>query len=230
MVASVGEYFYSATPDTLYVHLYNQNQAQISVGGSLVQLEQQTNYPWDGDVRIKVNPDHPTQFSLALRIPGWSRDYHLEVNGKPVNSSPSKGYIQISREWTNGDEVTLRLAMPVERIAAHPHVRQDVGCIALQRGPVVYCLEQADNGPDLANVVVPRDARLTAEFDKDLFGGVCVITGEAVRVEPQPWPGGLYQPQAALNYVQSPIAIKAIPYCFWANREPGEMHVWVRES
>src|SRR5207244_4169495 len=136
--------------------------------------EQQTNYPWDGDVHIKVNPNNPAQFNLALRIPGWCRDFKLEVNGKPVSVSPTKGYVLISREWALGDEVTLRLAMPVERVAAHPHVRQDVGCIALQRGPIIYCLEQADNGAQLASVVVPRDAHLTAAFDKDLFGGVRV--------------------------------------------------------
>jgi DUF1680 family protein len=120
--------------------------------------------------------------------------------------------------------------MPVERIAPHPDIRQDAGCIALQRGPVVYCLEEVDNGPALANVVIPRDARLTAEFDPSLFGGVGVIKGEALRVQPATWPGGLYQPESALEYVQSPVQFKAIPYCFWANREPGEMRVWIRES
>jgi DUF1680 family protein len=120
--------------------------------------------------------------------------------------------------------------MPIERIASHPEIRQDAGCIALQRGPVVYCLEEADNGPRLANVALPRGTRLTAEFDRDLFGGISVITGDAIRLEPQNWPGGLYQPQSALSYPQSSFAFKAIPYCFWANRQPGEMRVWIQES
>lgn len=94
----------------------------------------------------------------------------------------------------------------------------------------MYCFEEVDNGPYLANIVVPHDARLIANFDANLFGGVSVITGDAVRIELQNWPGGLYQPQAALKDARSPLIIKAIPYCFWANRQPGEMRVWIREA
>jgi DUF1680 family protein len=142
----------------------------------------------------------------------------------------TNGYVRLRRTWASGDEVTLALAMPVERIAPHPLIRQDAGCIALQRGPVIYCLEEADNGPQLANVALPRTARLTPEFDADLFGGVGVISGDAVRLEPANWPGGLYQPQSTVKYVDAPLTFKAIPYSFWANRQPGEMRVWMRES
>ncbi len=152
------------------------------------------------------------------------------MNGSALSVNPSNGYAVISREWANGDAVDLHLSMPVERIVAHPHVRQDAGCIALQQGPVVYCLEEADNGPHLANLVLPRDSRLRSEFAADLFGGVNVITGDAIRTAGQEWPGGLYQPQSALQLAPAPITFKAIPYCFWANRQPGEMRVWVRES
>lgn len=229
LVASIGHYFYSITTDTIYVHLYNQNRAHVNLQGTAVQIEQHTNYPWNGDIRFMVSVDQPTQFKLALRIPDWCHDYHLEVNGIPLSASPTKGYVLISREWAVRDEVVLRLAMPVERMAAHPHVRQDAGCIALQRGPVVYCLEEDDNGPQLANIALSHSARLTSEFDANLFGGVSVITGNAVRTEPQEWLGGLYQSQSVLKYTHSSIAIKAIPYCFWANRQPGEMRVWVRD-
>ncbi len=140
------------------------------------------------------------------------------------------GYARLKRTWAKGDEVTLALAMPVERIAPHPHIRQDAGHIALQRGPVIYCLEEADNGAQLANVVLPADAPLTAEWDADLFGGISVISGEAVRIEPLNWSGGLYQPQSEIQASRSTFTLKAIPYCFWANREPGEMRVWVREA
>jgi uncharacterized protein len=230
MVASVGSYMYSSSADTIYVHLYNQNHARLNLQGSTVQIAQQTNYPWEGDVLLTVKPDHPGQFKLALRIPNWCRDFGLDINGTPYDAKLTNGYAVISREWVSGDEVALRLTMPVERIAAHPHVRQDAGCIALQRGPVVYCLEEVDNGAQLANIALPRDARLTAGFDTTLFGGIGVITTDAVRIEPQQWPGGLYQPQSALGLVRSPLALKAIPYSFWANRDPGEMRVWIRES
>jgi DUF1680 family protein len=120
--------------------------------------------------------------------------------------------------------------MPVERMTTHPKVRQNAGCVALQRGPLVYCLEEADNGPDLANVVLPADADLAATFDPDLLGGVVAITGEARHLDPAAWQGGLYQPHATQQITDSPFTFKAVPYGFWANREPGEMRVWIRES
>ena len=123
----------------------------------------------------------------------------------------------------------LSLQMPAERIAAHPDIRQDAGNIALQRGPVVYCLEEVDNGAQLANVAIPGSARLTPSTDTQLFGGAGIITGDAVRIEPANWHDGLYQPLSAIEYAHSPFQFKAIPYCFWANREPGEMRVWLRE-
>ncbi len=230
LVASLGRYIYSLAADTLYVHLYNPNRARFSLAGSAVQIEQQTGYPWDGDVHLTVTVDQPTQFTLALRVPGWCRDYHVSVNGARVSEPLTNGYVRLRRTWASGDEVTLSLAMPVERVAPHPLIRQDAGCIALQRGPVIYCLEEVDNGPNLANVALARDACLTPEFDASLFGGVGVITGGAVRLEPANWPGGLYQPQSAVKYANAPLTFKAIPYCFWANREPGEMRVWMRES
>ena len=230
LVASINSYFYSVSPDTLYVHLYNPSRARLSVGGSAVQIDQQTAYPWDGEISFTVSVDQPAQFTLALRIPGWCRDFQVAVNGARVSEPVMNGYARLRRTWKSGDTVTLSLSMPVERIAPHPMIRQDAGCIALQRGPVIYCLEEVDNGPQLANVAIPRDARLTPEFDSALFGGVGAITGDAVRIEPANWPGGLYQPQSAIHYADTPLAFKAIPYCFWANREPGEMRVWMRES
>jgi DUF1680 family protein len=115
-------------------------------------------------------------------------------------------------------------------MVAHPHVRQDAGNVALQCGPLVYCLEEVDNGPHLANLVIPHDARLKLEFDAHLFGGVGCITGDALRIEPKDNSSSLYRPQSTIEYIHTPITFKAIPYCFWANREPGEMRVWIRES
>ncbi|MBX3086432.1 MAG: glycoside hydrolase family 127 protein [Anaerolineae bacterium] len=230
MVASVGNYFYSTTDDTLFVHLYNQNRATFSFGGQSIQLDQTTNYPWDGQIKFTIHTDKPASFTLALRVPNWCSEYHLEVNGQAVESQPTRGYLHLERTWSEADQVTLMLAMPVERVVANPLVRQDAGCIALQRGPVVYCLEEVDNGAQLANIAIPRKNALTAVFEPDLFGGISVIAGQAMRVEPLKWPGGLYQPQSNFQYGQTPFTFKAIPYCFWANREPGEMRVWIREA
>jgi hypothetical protein len=230
LVASVGNYFYSATPDRLYVHLYNPSRAEATVGGSLVHVDQQTGHPWEDTVQLTLSVAEPTRFELALRLPGWCRNYRLDVNGAPVSAEPERGYIILRREWRTGDQVTLALAMPIERMVSSPRVRQDAGCVALQRGPVVYCLEEADNGAGLASLTLPREARLTSRFDNSLFGGVMTIGGDGVRVEPALWSGGLYRPQATADTIRTPVALKAIPYCFWANREPGEMRVWIREA
>jgi DUF1680 family protein len=229
VVASIGGYFYSTTPDRLYVHLYNPNTARFELGGQAVEIEQQTEYPWDGTVQIAVRTENPAQFALALCVPGWCRSYTLVVNDEPQTLSPTNGYLLIERIWHEGDTVTLVLDMPVERMIAHPDIREDAGRIALQRGPVVYCLEEVDNGARLANVAIPGDAALQASFDPDLFGGVSVISGEAVRLEPDAWPGEMYQPRAVVASTPSQFRFKAIPYALWANREPGEMRVWIRE-
>ncbi len=230
IVADIGEYFASFSDDTIYIHLYNQSTARFALPGGGVHIEQQTNYPWAGDIAFKVQTDQPTAFTLALRIPGWCHDYNLTLNGSPVEAEVGNGYARLHQEWNNGDSVVLSLAMPVERIASHPNVRHNAGCIALQYGPIIYCLEEVDNGANLANITIPRDAHLSAEFDETLFGGMCVITGEAIRTEPVEWTNGLYVPQSQLNYDKTPTSFKAIPYAFWANREPGEMRVWIREQ
>lgn len=229
IVADIGEYFTSHSDDTIYIHLYNQSSATIPLASGEVQIEQQTNYPWAGEIAFTVKVDQPAQFTLALRIPDWCRNFTLELNGSAFDAPVIDGYTRINQQWNSGDSVILKLAMPVERIVAHPNVRHNAGCIALQRGPIVYCLEEVDNGANLASITIPRSANLTAEFDETLFGGISVITGEAVRTNPGEWSNGLYAPQSTLAYENTPVSFKAIPYAFWANREPGEMRVWIRE-
>jgi hypothetical protein len=172
----------------------------------------------------------PVEYELALRIPGWCRQFDVRVNGDPISAEPQRGYVRIRRRWTCGDRVRLSLAMPVERMAPHPMIRQDAGCVALQRGPVLYCIEGTDNGEQLANVILPPDSQLSVVYDASLFGGIPVITADALRVGPSNWANGLYQPQAVLDYARTSTALRAIPYSLWANRAPGEMRVWIRES
>jgi DUF1680 family protein len=230
LVASIGGYFYSTTADRLYVHLYNQNMAHFEFGGQAVQLEQQTSYPWDGCIQFTVKTDSPVQFELALRVPGWCRGYTLDVNGQQQTITLQNGYAVLHRQWQNGDSVTLVLDMPIERMAPHPEIRHDAGQIALQRGPLVYCLEEVDNGARLANIAIQGNVPLQVSFDAGLFGGISIISGEAVRIEPSSWPGEMYQPQSVVEYPRSPFQFKAIPYYLWANRDPGEMRVWIREA
>ena len=229
LIASIGGYLYSEGPRDAWVHLYVQGIGEVNVAGCPVRLEQQTDYPWDGAVEIAVHPEEPTTFTLHLRIPGWCRNAELEVNGKTmdVREITEQGYARIAREWRSGDRVRLNLSMPVERVVAHPSVRMANGKVALQRGPVVYCLEEADNkATPLSRIALPRSARLNAAYKKDLLGGVVVITGEAEVIEDSGWEDALYRPD--------PVQIRrceitAVPYCVWDNRDPGQMLVWIRE-
>jgi DUF1680 family protein len=227
LIASIGGYIYSQSEKDAYVHLYVQGSGILQIGSKQVVLRQETDYPWDGTIRISVNPDEPTVFGLNLRIPEWSRNAELTVNGETVDleAITSLGYARIEREWKSGDEVELVLPMPVERIEAHPAVRQNIGYIALQRGPVVYCLEQVDNRIPLHRIVLPRDSELKVHFEKKLLGGIAVIKGEALVVDDSDWDNMLYRAEPSKL---KPFEITAIPYYAWDHREPGEMRVWLR--
>ena len=229
LIASFGQYVYSQGPSEARVNLYVGSKAELQVGGQTVRIEQRTRYPWDPKVRIRVRPEKPAAFTLSLRIPGWCRGAKLKVNGKPVAAAgiTKKGYAKIRRQWAAGDVVELVLPMPVERIEANPKVRQAAGRVALQRGPIVYCLEEIDNGPGLHDLALPREAKLRAAFDPKLLGGVTVITGKAKRREQKSWSGDLYRPAGTKT---ESAAIKAVPYACWNNRRPGEMRVWMNEA
>ncbi|HUS46996.1 MAG TPA: beta-L-arabinofuranosidase domain-containing protein [Phycisphaerae bacterium] len=226
LVASIGRYVYSSAPDAIYVHLYAAGSATAEVAGAAkVTLTQQTDYPWDGEVKISVGLDRPATFALALRVPGWCRKHKLTVNGKAVSAAAVKGYVKLRRRWSDGDKVVLSLAMPVERVSAHPSVTADAGKVAIQRGPVVYCLEQCDNAADVLSVSLPDKAKLAARYDRKLLGGCAVIEGRGLGVCPAGWSGRLYR--AADEVTTKQVKIKAIPYCMWANRKPGAMTVWL---
>jgi len=227
LIASIGGYIYSQTDTGVYVHLYVQGSGKLQIGGREVVLKQQTDYPWDGRVKMVVEPEAPLDFVLNLRLPGWCRAATLAVNGHTVDLERivHRGYARLERNWQKGDTVELSLAMPVERVYASPAVREDGGCVALQRGPVVYCLEQADNDVPLHTILLPEDAGLKAEFDPDLLGGVVAITGQARVIDDSDWDGELYRQYPPRL---KPYTIKAIPYYAWDHRQPGEMRVWIR--
>ncbi|KKN35682.1 hypothetical protein LCGC14_0781260 [marine sediment metagenome] len=226
LIASIAGYVCSSDDKSLWVHLYAGGSAEAQIGGQTVKLTQRTRYPWDGKVSMTLRPETAAEFTLALRIPGWCRKAALKVNGKTVSlqAVTKKGYAHIKRTWTKGDRVALDLPMPVERIEAHPNVRQDTGKVALKRGPIVYCFEQVDNFKNLHDIALPADAKLQTTFDAKLLGGVCVITGKAKMRVVEGWGDELFSADA--TKVKT-VAIKAIPYALWANRKPGEMRVWL---
>lgn len=228
LLASLGQYIYSTGAGEVAVHLYAQGQAQMEVAGQPLTLKQVTRYPWDGQIEITLEPKVPVTFALKLRLPAWCREARLTVNGEPVVVAPllDRSYIVVRRLWQAGDRVRLELAMPVERVYAHPQVGQDVGAVALQRGPLVYCVEQVDQAEPVQRLRLPAGATLTSHFEPDVLGGVVVITGEALAVDEADWDGQLYRAQSPKL---RPATLKAIPYYAWDNREAGAMQVWLPE-
>lgn len=227
LLASLGQYLYGQSADGIALHLYAGSTARFAVMGETVTLHQRTAYPWDGQVEVDLELSRPLPFTLSLRLPGWCREPRVRVNGEAVDLSAARdGYLTLAREWHPGDRVDLHLPLPVERVYAHPDVRQDAGLVALQRGPVVYCVEEADVGAGLHRLTLPREAALTATFEPELLGGACVLRGEGQREDSGDWPGTLYRTHPPQT---SPVALKAVPYALWDEREPGEMRVWLRE-
>jgi hypothetical protein len=163
-------------------------------------------------------------FTLHLRIPGWCRGARLTLNGRPQPLAPVDGYVALQRTWQPGDALVLTLPMPVERVHADPRVTTVAGQVALQRGPLVYCFEEADHGANLAALALPRTAELTARADAAFLGGCVVIESTGTRDQTTPT---LY---STTTPVAAPVALRAIPYGLWANRGEGEMRVWIRES
>ncbi|GIO53788.1 glycoside hydrolase family 127 protein [Paenibacillus cineris] len=228
LLSSLGQYIYSASDEALFVHLYIGSQISHEVAGRSVQLDMESRLPWEGQVRLKVQEaDGAGDFTIALRLPGWSAESAVRVNGQPAQYELRDGYAYIHRDWQAGDVVELELDMQPRRIYAHPNLRASSGKVALQRGPLVYCLEETDNGAPLASLSLPADAELQVVTD-EWRGGVAVIEADGLRNgTPAEAPNDLYstvRPQLEQQ------RLRAVPYTLWGNREPGEMTVWIRES
>jgi DUF1680 family protein len=229
LLASLGSYAYGQGERELAVHLYGDSEARLSVGAGSVTLTQRSAYPWNGEIEITVATEVPLHFALMLRVPTWCRAPTLSVNGEAiaVQAVLEQGYARIEREWHSGDQVLLALPMQPERLFADPRVRVDAGCVALRHGPVVYCLEGADNGEGLHRLTLPPGSRIEARFEPELLGGVTTLRADGLRDMTDDWPDTIYRD---IPPSTRPVAITAIPYYLWDNREPGEMRVWLRTA
>ena len=197
---SIGNYVYGVSADALWVNLYMGNEANIKLGGKEVKVTQETNYPWEGSVKLKLNLKGKVKSQVRLRIPGWCKLSLLSVNGVPVEPPVEKGYAVLEGPWKDGDVIDFEMDMPIEVVEADPRVKEDVGKRAVQRGPLVYCLEEQDNRTDFDAITIRSDASWNATYDKDFLAGVVRIT------------------DGSATY---------IPYYTWDNRMAGKMKVWV---
>jgi len=230
LLASLGHYIYGVKDDTIYTHLYIGSSTELDMGGTRIGITQNTNYPWDGKVVITINLDVSKELGLGVRIPGWCNEAKVSVNGEQVDLAKVTvdGYAIIKRNWQDGDKVELDLPMKPVRMRANPLVKADIGKVAIQNGPIVYCLEEVDNGPNLHTIVLPKEAELEVSYRKDLLGGVNVIRAQGEKAMIGEWGSALYKANTSIEY-QS-IKLTFIPYYAWVNREPGEMLVWIREK
>ena len=232
LLASLGQYIYVGKGRTIYANLYIGGESRWEIDGAEVMLEQQSDYAWNGKSRLTIRTGRPVELTLALRIPDWTDASGVEllVNGAlhPIEGAIADGYARLTRAWESGDQVDIRFPLEIRRMKGHPSVRHTVGKVALQRGPFVYCLEEADNGPELHRLRLPGDGELLARRDGSLLGGLTVIEGTGERISDPPDEDKLYA--ADVDWGTEPAALRWIPYYAWANRGEGEMAVWIGES
>lgn len=232
---SLGGYVYAHRGDMLYVNLFVEGSGTVKMGETRVCLKQKTRYPWDGRVKITVEPERSAEFSICVRIPGWAqgkpvpsdlyrylnksdKKVALKVNGKSIALDMEKGFARVSRTWKKDDIIELNLPMPIRRVVSNEKVEANAGRVALVCGPIVYCAEGVDNDGQVFNIVLSDDVPLEAKYREDMLGGVTVIRGKA---------RSLYPREDGKSVETKEQEFVAIPYYAWSHRGVGEMAVWL---
>ncbi|TDQ40824.1 glycoside hydrolase family 127 protein [Aureibacillus halotolerans] len=234
LLSSLNDYIYDVSNGgkAVYVHLFIGSDIRFeTVAGGKVTITQQSEMPWNGKVQFNITMPGTTNelFELALRVPDWSHSKNpiLKVNGEVHPYQVEKGYAKIERNWADGDTIEWMLSMDTQLIAAHPHIRANIGKTAIQRGPLVYCIEEADNSAPIAALSLAENLDLSNHFASDILGGCEIIEGNAL-IEDQDWSEERsYRP---LQKNKKETRFRAIPYYLWGNRKTGEMSVWIRYS
>jgi uncharacterized protein len=235
LVASIGNYVYGVSDEGLWVNLFVGNNSVVNIQNTPIAVKIETNYPWDGNMKINVDPAKKINISLHIRVPGWASGiaapgalYHftdrnwvkpeLLLNGKPTEYTIEKGYAVISREWKKGDNIEFRIPMPVKMITSRKEVGENEGKVAFQRGPLVYCVEGADNQGRAMNIIADGTPEMTIEKGQILEEPVVMLTGKMTAVEIG---------EGGTSIGTEKKTIKAIPYYSWCNRGSNEMQVWL---
>jgi len=232
---SIPGYIYANKGNILYVNLFVSSSAKIKMANNKVTIKQESNYPWEGDINITVDPERSEKFAIYVRIPGWAQNQpvpsdlyrykikseekvSLKVNGNSVNLNMDKGFASILRKWKKGDKIELCLPMPIRRVLCNEKVEENREKVALERGPIVYCVEEVDNGKNVRKLVIPDNVALRSEYRKDLVGGVVIIHG----IIP-----GMNLSKEGKSEAKNKKKFVAIPYYAWGYRGEGQMAVWL---
>ena len=231
---SVPGLIYATNADTLFINLFISSNAAIKINNQQVHIEQETGYPWTGDIAVKVRPERAGLFTLKIRIPGWAQnrpvpgdlyeylrnypdDLTLKVNDKDEPQIIKGGYIEITRKWLEDDRIELNFPMKIRYVTTNDKVITNKGLVALEYGPIVYCAEETDNSDNFAELFIPDSVALHIEKRNDLLNGVNIITGNISDVVSGGFPKGLFKTNRVF----------LIPYYAWSNRGVGKMKVWL---
>ncbi|MEO6850635.1 MAG: beta-L-arabinofuranosidase domain-containing protein, partial [Mucilaginibacter sp.] len=227
---SLPGYIFAQKSNNVYVNLFIAGAADLKVNEKKIKITQVNNYPWNGNLMFKVDPESPSDFNLLIRIPGWSRSkaipsdlysfenmssskIEIKLNGQPLKYHIENGYAVINRKWKKGDQVQMNLPMDVKKITANKALVDDRNKIALQRGPIIYSAEWKDNNGKVSDLMIPGNTIFKPQYEKDILNGITVLKGDAIR-------------SGDLKKGTKKVVLTAIPYYTWANRGPGEMTVW----
>ena len=232
LIASLGHYFATGDSTGLQVHQYGGCTIESQTGsGQRIVLRMETEYPWQGLVKIVVDQTPSAAWRLSLRVPAWCEHASLRVNGQEWDAPTVPGsYVTVDRAWQKDDEVQLDLAMPPRMVQGNPRIEAIRGRVAIRRGPVVYCLEQADQeqSTDITEVEIDPSSPIQDTWQGDLLGGVTTLALAGFAIDNSRWHGNLYMSVASSDEVaRKPTRLTAVPYFAWANRGPNAMRVWV---
>lgn len=232
---SLPGYVYAVQGNNVFVNLYLQNSGHITLEGGAIDLNQETRYPWDGKVIIGVNPESEFEFTLKLRIPGWVRgqpvpgdlyryqssvkkQYTITINGQRVEPEYHDGYVHITRRWKKGDQILLDLPMDIQLVKSHVNVKENYGRVAIERGPIVYCVESIDNDGHVFNLLMPEFAPTSVQWKPDLLGGINIVKAAV--------PSFVVRQSGEETKTRSHRLV-AVPYYAWSHRGIGQMQVWM---
>jgi len=228
LIASIPGYMYTISEEGIWVHLYGENEAKIPWGDKEIKLIEKTNYPWEGNIEFEIKTEG--EYKIFLRIPSWAKGYTIKINGNKINTKEVKnGYIEMENQWKEGDKINLELPMEIEIIESHPKVKDNVGKVAIKRGPIVYCMEQVDNPWGDPRYMEIADYNLKAE-PSEILEGIVIIKGKGKIVDSRIWENNLYLPKEEVERNKKEVEFITIPYYAWANREKGPMTVWIRKE
>ena len=226
--AALDHYFATRDGSGLQIHLYGPARIAADLAAGSVAVRMESTYPWDGKVRLTIEDPGAAPWTLSLRVPAWCKGASATVDGRAVGTLGAGGYLRIERAWKPGGVVELDLPMPARLTEAHPRIESTRGCVAIERGPLVYCLETADN-PDghVADLEIDTAAPLESVWAPDRLGGVVLVKATGWAVDTRPWANQLYREVGAPPAARRRVALTAVPYYAWANREPGAMRIWI---